>query len=387
MPELSVILPTYNERGNVPAMVNALANVLNGIDYEVIIVDDDSDDGTASLGRHLAQSNPRVRIIQRIHRRGLASACVEGMLSSSAPFIAVMDADMQHDERILPTMLDLMRRESLDVVVGSRHVEGGSMGAFAKKRVALSDAGRYLANLVGKLPVIDSMSGYFMVSRAYLDEVAHSLSCKGFKILLDLLLSSSRPVRVKEVPYVFRSRLQGESKLEPLVALEYLELLIDKALGQWIPTLYVIFALIGTLGLICHLSLVYLLIHFIGSPLATAQLTSSLVIIAVNFVLNNQLTFRAVRLKGVRMLAGLAMFYTACLIGLIANVQFAKYLNSFGVPWYAASLAGIIIGSVWNFGVSRVAVWRIRRPHISRGPQTQPAESHVAAKAMRNNNN
>ena len=385
MPELSVILPTYNERENVPAMVHLLAGVLRGIDYEVVVVDDDSTDGTAELVRQLAQSNPQVRVIHRIHRRGLSSACVEGMLASSAPYLAVMDADLQHDERILPNMLELIRREQLDLVVGSRHAAGGSMGGFEKGRVALSDAGRRLANLFGRVPVSDPMSGYFVVNRNYLNEVVHSLSGKGFKILLDLLLSAERPVRVEEVPYTFRNRLRGESKLEPLVGLEYLELLVDKTLGQWLPTSYVFFGLVGAVGLICHLALVFLLIRFGRLSLSVAQTASSMVIIALNFMLNNQLTFRAARLKGLRALRGLALFYAACFIGLIANVQFADYLARFGVPWYGASLAGIIIGSVWNFGVSRATIWKVKHTRSAPAKQLEVAETQVGVDSSLNN--
>ena len=383
MPELSVILPTYNERENVPVMLSLLADVLKNVDYEVIVVDDDSYDGTAGLVRELAQSNPRLRIIQRIHRRGLASACVEGMMASSAPYLAVMDADLQHDERILPAMLDLLQRESLDVVVGSRHVAGGSMGEFQKNRVVLSDMGRGLANLFGKVPVTDPMSGYFVLTRKYLDEVVHSLSAKGFKILLDLLLSSKRPVHVKEVPYTFRNRLRGESKLEPLVGLEYLDLLVDKTLGQWLPTTYLFFAFVGGLGLLFHIVLVFLLINFSRLSLLTAQTLSSVVIIAFNFALNNQLTFRSVRLRGLRMLQGLAIFYACCFVGLVANVRFAEYLSSFRVPWYAASLAGIIVGSVWNFGISRATIWNMKRTR--RSNESHPGKSPMAAEPSTTN--
>jgi dolichol-phosphate mannosyltransferase len=302
-------------------------------------------------------------VIHRIHRRGLASASVEGMMASSAPYIAVMDADLQHDERILPAMLELIKREHLDLVVASRRAEGGTMGEFAKTRVALSEAGRRLAVLIVRTPVSDPMSGYFIVSRSYLDEVVHSLSCKGFKILLDLLASARRPLRIKEAPYTFRSRLRGESKLDTLTLLEYLELLLNKTLGRWLPIAYLLFAMVGTLGLACHLLLVSILIRTAGLPLANAQTISGVIVIAVNFFLNNQLTFRPMRLKGMRILWGLGAFYAACLIGLIANVRLAGYLHSLGAPWYGASLMGIIAGSIWNYGVSRVAIWRMSRPH------------------------
>jgi dolichol-phosphate mannosyltransferase len=361
MPELTIVLPTFNERENIPGVIACLANVLLGIDYELIFVDDDSEDGTAELVAQLAQGDRRLRVVHRINRRGLSSACVEGMMASSAPYIVVMDADMQHDERILPAMFDLIRRERLDIVVGSRRVEGGSMGNFAKPRLALSDAGRRLAGLVVKNLPSDPMSGYFIVSRTYLQDVVRSLSGKGFKILLDLLASSKRPVRMQEVPYTFRNRQRGESKLDILVGLDYLQLLLDKTLGRWLPVGYLLFALIGGLGLLCHLLLVSALYYLMRLTLPSAQAISGAVVIAANFMLNNQLTFRAMRLKGIRLLRGLALFYAACAIGLVANVRFAQYLSFFGVPWYVSSLAGIVVGSVWNYALSKVLVWRMVR--------------------------
>src|SRR3954452_10881823 len=176
MPELAVILPTFNERENLPVITERLHSVLTGIDYEIVIVDDDSPDGTAALGRQLAQNDWRIRVVHRINRRGLASACVEGMLASSAPFIAVMDADLQHDETILPAMLLKLRQEKLDLVVGTRHADGGDMGEFASNRVALSEAGRRMSQLVARATISDPMSGFFMLRRSFLDEVVHSLS-------------------------------------------------------------------------------------------------------------------------------------------------------------------------------------------------------------------
>src|ERR1700704_1604211 len=227
MPELAVVLPTYNERDNIGPVLSALEQALEGLDYEVVIVDDDSDDGTAGVARQLALSDSRIRVIQRINRRGLASACVEGMMASSATYLAVMDADMQHDERILPAMLRKLKDEKLDVVIGSRNAAGGSMGTLAGQRVALSQFGRKVGKLVTNTDVSDPMSGFFVVDRRFLEEVVRSLSLTGFKILLDMLATSRRPVRVGEVGYTFRPRQRGESKLDFLAGLEYLELILD----------------------------------------------------------------------------------------------------------------------------------------------------------------
>ena len=235
MAEFAVIIPTLNECPNIAPMVHALASVLRDIDFEIVFVDDDSTDGTASRVLELSRSDPRVRLIHRINRRGLASAAVEGMMATNAPFLAVIDGDMQHDETVLPEMLSLLKGGGVDLVVGTRHRKGGSTGEFSRARLALSQLGRRLSTFVCRADVSDPMSGFFALRREYLDEVVRDLSCIGFKILGDLLASSRRPVRIVECGYTFRNRLHGESKLDLLVGLDYLELLIDKSIGQWIP--------------------------------------------------------------------------------------------------------------------------------------------------------
>src|SRR3954447_21232692 len=201
MPELSIILPTYNEQANLISMITCLETALGELDYEVVIVDDDSPDGTSALARSLAQQDHRVRVIQRIGRKGLSSATVEGMLSTSSPYLAVMDADLQHDETVLPRMLERLKQEGLDLVIASRKVEGGSLGEFAAHRRKLSDLGTRLSRMICRADVSDPMSGYFILTRAYFQEVAHSLSSTGFKILLDLIASAKRPIRFAEVGY------------------------------------------------------------------------------------------------------------------------------------------------------------------------------------------
>jgi dolichol-phosphate mannosyltransferase len=360
VPELAVVIPTFNERENLPVLIDRLHRTLLGISYEIVIVDDDSPDGTAALAREIAERDSHVRIIHRIHRRGLASACIEGMLATSAPCIAVMDADLQHDETILPAMLNRLRSEAVDLVVGTRHADGGSMGQFARRRVALSQAGRWMSRLVCRTSLTDPMSGFFMLTRTYLDEVVHSLSNSGFKILLDLIASSARPVRIAEVGYSFGKRLHGESKLDVLVGLEYFQLLADKFLVGLVPVTYIVFAAVGSIGVVGHLALVSVLLTF-GVSFFAAQMAGSLVVIALNFFLNNLLTFRSMRLRGRRLITGLLLFYAACLVGLLANLQFAEAFREVGAPWHLAALAGILLGSVWNYWISSIFIWRVNR--------------------------
>ena len=366
MPELTVVVPTFNERENVACTVRALAGALRGIDYEVIFVDDDSADQTAAAVRVLAQADPRVRVIQRIRRRGLASAVVEGFLASSSDYLAVIDGDMQHDERVLPEMLAKIKAEQLDIVIGTRNSEGGSMGSFAGSRVRLSHAGRRVAAWVAKSHVSDPMSGFFLLTRAYFEEVAHGLSGAGFKILLDLLATAQRPVRIGEVGYTFRTRRFGTSKLNTLVGLEFLELLLDKKLGRWLPVSYLIFGLVGGFGVLVNLALTEMFLHW-GQSFRHALLSATSLVIALNFFLKNSLTFRARRLKGLRAAAGLAVFYAACGAGLVMNLFLAENLSHSGVARWAAALFGVLFSSVWNYGVTSLFVWGINQRGATAG--------------------
>ncbi len=359
--ELAVVVPTFKERANVEPLLALLEAALQGVEYEVIFVDDDSPDETAALIRTIANKNPRVRVLQRIGRRGLASACIEGMLATPARYIAVMDADLQHDERILPRMLHLLKNDGLDLVIGSRHVEGGSMGEFARNRVLLSGLGARLSRMVCHCTLSDPMSGFFIVDRRFFEEVVHRLSALGFKILVDLVSSCRRPVRFGEVPYEFRSRQSGESKLDLNVGIEYISLLLDKLIGGVIPVRFVLFGFVGALGLFVHLATLALLTFKGGLGFVRAQAVATVVAMTFNFLLNNIVTFRDRRLRGWKIVPGLISYYIACSLGALANLSLAKLIITAGFPWYIAGACGMIVSSVWNYGVNTIFTWRRAR--------------------------
>src|SRR6202453_1340792 len=359
--ELAVVIPTYNEIQNIPLVLAALERTLRGIEWEVVFVDDNSPDKTAELIRVLALTNRRIRVLERIGRRGLSSACIEGMLATPAPYIAVMDADMQHDESILPRMLERMKSEHLDVVVSSRKIEGGSMGELASERIWLSDLGTRISKLVCRCDVSDAMSGFFMVDRAYFQQVVPRLTGAGFKILVDLLSSSPSSPRLREVPYCFRNRQQGESKLDINVELEYLYLLVDKLIGRWVPTRFVIYVLVGSLGLMVHLGVLALLYYRGHADFTVSQVTATFTAMTFNFLLNNVVTFRDRRLRGWRIVTGLLTFYLACSLGALMNVSLAKFLLDSHVAWYLAGILGMATSSVWNYGVNTILTWRRSR--------------------------
>jgi dolichol-phosphate mannosyltransferase len=367
--DLAVVIPTYNERDNIPRLLECLSNVLRGISYEVIIVDDDSPDGTAEAVRKIAMRARNVRLIRRVGRRGLASACLEGMLSSSAPYIAVMDGDLQHDESTLPHMFDLARSANLDVVVASRNLKGASMGQLSRSRVRLSNLGLSLSRLILNTEVSDPMSGFFLLDRRFLDEVIYRTSGVGFKILVDLLGSARRPVKLAEVPYTFRTREVGESKLDLAVSLEYLYLVLDKLIGDLIPLRFAMYILVGALGVILHVGALALLYLDGHASFRTSQIVATFLAMTFNFLLNNLITYRDTRLQGKQLLTGILTFYTACSVGSAINLSVSENLLGHGLPWLLCGFAGLAISSVWNYGVTSVTTWRRRTAAVLRSPQ------------------
>ncbi len=355
---LAVVIPTYNERENVRILVAGLRSVLDGISWEAIFVDDDSPDGTADEIRKIGATDRSIRLIHRIGRRGLASASVEGMLSTCAEVIAVMDADLQHDESALPTMLECMKDDEVDIVVATRNAHGGSKGDFEKNRVVLSDFGARLSTLVCKTHLSDPMSGFFMLRRSYLLEVVRRLSATGFKILVDLVASADRKLRIIEVPYEFRMREHGESKLSVSVGLEYIYLLTEKITHGLIPIRFAMFMLVGGCGLIVHLFTLSVFFLLLNTQFLTGQVIATVTAMTANFFLNNVITFRDSQLHGWRLLRGLFMFYLICSFGALTNITVAQYVFTHSWPWVLAAIAGVMVSSVWNFVVSSLFAWQ-----------------------------
>jgi len=230
--ELSVVIPTYNEKDNIRPLLGKIEAALEGVAWEAIFVDDDSPDGTSEVIRKISQSDPRIRCLQRIGRRGLSSACIEGMLASSATYLAVIDADLQHDAALLGGMIETLRGGMFDLVIGSRYVEGGQVGEWSSQRAMMSRFATWVSRLVVKADLKDPMSGYFMLKRSFFLQVVRRLSGRGFKILLDICASSTEEIKFKELPYQFGLRVSGESKLNQAVLFEYGMMIVNKLPGR-----------------------------------------------------------------------------------------------------------------------------------------------------------
>ena len=368
--QLAIILPTYNERANLRPLVARMDGALAGLNWEAIYVDDNSPDGTADEARAIGLEDPRIRVIQRIGRRGLASAAIEGMLATSAPYVAVMDADLQHDPTLLPQMLASLTSGDYDLAYASRFADGASTEEWGRPdRVKASGLANAIARKVTGVELTDPMSGYFMLPAATLRADAHRLSGVGFKILLDILATVDQPLRVKEFPLNFAARTEGESKLDRTVVFEFLVGLYDKWLGRIIPTRFALFGTIGGVGVVVHMAVLAAVLAVLGEQFAyhnwsaqtdfiVAQTSAAVVAMSFNFVLNNELTYADKRLRGLLpLLRGWAKFALTCSVGLLANVGVAAVLLRMGFHAYPAAIIGIVVGSVWNFALSSKFVW------------------------------
>lgn len=360
LPQLSVVVPTFNERDNVTVLYRRLEATLADIAWEVVFVDDNSPDGTWEVVRGLARQDSRVRCIRRIGRRGLSGACIEGILASSAPYAAVIDADLQHDETQLPKMVGLLQSGEAELVVGSRYIEGGSADSFNKGRAGASQLATEVAKRVLKVEIADPMSGFFMIRRDKFEQLAPKLSTQGFKILLDIIATAEGRLRTIEVPFTFGSRQHGESKLDSMVALDFLGLVLAKLTHDVVSLRFLLFAMVGSIGLVVHLTTLFIALEVFRAPFPEAQAAGALVAMTSNFILNNFLTYRDQRLKGFAILRGLLLFYLVCSVGLFANVGVAFSVYDQEPIWWLAGAAGALMGVVWNYAMSGLFVWRKR---------------------------
>jgi len=361
---LSLVLPTYNEAKNIPELLPKLEEILTGIEHEIIIVDDDSPDGTWHIALELAQGREDLHVIRRLGRRGLSSAVIEGFLAAKGDVFAVMDADGQHDFELLPALYHAVRSGS-GIAVGSRYVEGGSVGEWDERRQVLSRIATRLALFLCAVKVKDPMSGFFAIERSLFERVVTKLNPKGFKILLDLLVCVPRETQVTEHPFTFRKRLHGQSKLSLRVQVDFLEYLYDVTVGKYIPLTFVKYSLVGTLGVFVHLCAYYAITRFVlqsshpsvgGFSIAVIGATETAIVF--NFFLNNIWTFAGQRLQGKQAAVGFLKFNIACLFGALVNWGVSTSL--FALKWqeFLAVFLGAMAGVMWNYTVNRIFTWK-----------------------------
>ena len=357
-PLLTIILPTFNEAGNIALIVAKIAAALPSTPHEIIVVDDNSPDGTATVTRELSEKYPYLRCIRRVGRRGLSGACLEGMMAASAPVVAVMDADMQHDEAILPAMLAEINAGA-DLVVGSRYTGDGSTGAgFSSTRAKGSQMATWLAGLITGNLISDPMSGFFMMRRDVADHVVSEVSSDGFKILFDIVSRIGPSLKIKEVPFTFRQREVGESKLGALVTIQFIGLLLSRLTGGYLPGQFLLFALVGMSGLVVHMSMLYLLTGYAGFGFTQSQLLATIIAMTTNYLINNNLTYAHKKLRGIHFFTGLLSFCAVCSLGAIANISISTQIFQWKSSVGIAGLAGALMSSVFNYSVTKLVTWR-----------------------------
>ena len=357
--ELSIIIPTLNESGNIEKLVRSISDTITQISYEIIFVDDDSEDGTIDKVKKIALSHHNIRFIKRIGRRGLSSASIEGMMASDSKYIAVMDSDLQHDESLIPKMLEKIQAQHLDIVIASRFAKNSVVNGLSNHREKISKIGNYICNNITGIKLTDPLSGFFMVRREVINSIEQKLTGKGFKILLDILTSYKSEIKYCEIPMNFRPRHSGESKLDMLVILEFLILILDKTAGHLIPIRFLLFIMVGFTGLFIHFIFLTAQMKFLQMPFFQSQLIATLCAMTTNFFINNIFTYRDKRIKGFKnTLLGLLYFYVACSIGAFVNIQTALFLYNNSIAWWLSGFIGCILGSVWNYGITSYVTWR-----------------------------
>ncbi len=361
--QLSVIIPTYNEKDNIEEILNRLEKTLKNISYEVIFVDDDSPDGTAELIREQTKRKQYISLIHRLGRRGLAGAVIEGILSSKSEICAVIDCDLQHDETKLSEMYSLFEKKpNLDLVVGSRFLNEGdiSLGAFSYvRRLGSNLATFYTKKLLG-IKISDPLSGFFMVKRKSFEQYSKRLQTQGFKVLADLVASARQNFVTEEVSYKFKSRYAGESKMTIATGLELLGLIISQIFNGNLSIRFILFCFVGLSGVLIQLLVTGIFMNFSKISFDIAQTFGIVSAMTTNYFFNNLLTFRDRSLKYFELLKGLITFYLICSLGALANFALAHFLYSQLSNWLIASLGGAIFSAIWNFTLSSMFTWKIR---------------------------
>jgi dolichol-phosphate mannosyltransferase len=355
--ELTVVIPTFNERDNIAPLLQRLRRSLDGVEWQGIFVDDNSPDGTAEAVKAFAAEDPRILCLKRVGRRGLAGAVLEGAMASAAPYVGVIDADLQHDETLLPRMLESLRQGEADLAIGTRAMTKAALGqGLSPTRQVGSRFANRLARMVLRTEISDPVSGFFMIRRELVDRVAPHLSSQGFKVLFDIIASQPSPPRIVEFPYVFAERNAGDSKMDGRIIIEYLGLILSKMTGSLLPPRALIFFLVGATGLVVQLAVVNIC-RVLGFAFMSSQVIAAITAMTSNFLINNMVTYRDRRLKGLKLLTGYVRFCLLCGVGLIANVAVASLIHQHTPLWWLASAAGAFAGAAWNYVSTSLAVW------------------------------
>ncbi len=358
---LSVVLPTFNERDNIGPLLEKLNNLYTAYDVEVIVVDDDSTDGTAKAVKAIAHKDSRVRLIRRLGRSGLASAIKEGLLAATGDLAAVMDSDGQHEPEAVFKALELLQEQKLDLVAGSRFLQESEIHGLSHRRTGGSSIANRFARL--SLPkryshITDYMSGFFVIDvEACLPSICR-VDVNGFKFLYELLSISNGNLQVAEVPLTFQPRSYGKSKLDIAILWDFAISLIHTLVFRVLPRRAISFGLVGSGGVLVQLATTEILMAILNQTFQQALPFAVVTAATSNYLINNALTFRSQRLSGKALLKGLIKFLLVASLPVIANVGLATtFYNLVSPNPFIAQMAGIIVVFVWNYAASSRFVW------------------------------
>jgi dolichol-phosphate mannosyltransferase len=376
---LSVIIPTYNESRNVPILIGRLLKTLRSIPHEIIIVDDNSPDGTSDIAEEIASKHDQIRVMRRFTDRGLSSAVVAGMSVAKGDYLAVMDADLQHDESILPKMLRTIRNEGCDLCVGSRNADGGSYGEWSHSRRFISWTATALTKTALRVEIGDPMSGYFMMTRALFLKSAGRINPRGFKILLEFIGRNDN-LKIREIGYTFQNRIHGETKLSASIVKNFLIALVDLKFGRYISPTFFLYAFVGSCGVAVNMA-GFAIGEGLGFPHINTGVLGELdpVYLSVpfgiqlsvisNYIMNNYLTFYEYRHRGLGLLTGFTLFQAVSLIGLVVQTGVFLLMQNAGViplpddplGKYLSNAAGIIVATIGNYYLNLNFTWSAKR--------------------------
>lgn len=377
-PVVSVITPTYNEAANVPILVERLHRALEGVPHEIVIADDDSPDRTWEVAEGLAAEDPTITVMRRFHDPGLSASVLDGMSVARGRVLAVIDADLQHDESILPDMVQRIVDGDADVCVGSRSTVGGGYGDWTASRRFVSWVATLIARLLLRVPVSDPMSGYFVIDREAYERTAPSINPQGFKILLEFV-GRNPDLRVAEVGYEFSRRLHGETKLNRSVIRAYLLGVAELRLGRQVDPVFLLYVLVGLVGLAVN-SLAFAAAEALGfptvttglneeiDPIATSFVFSLQLSIVVLFVLNNEFTFWEHRYRGWKLLPAFVVYEAMTLVGTGVHIAVFTFLQETGfllsilggATRTVHNLAGAVAALIINWYLNTTYLWRRR---------------------------
>lgn len=360
---VSLIICTLDESASIAGVLHEASQVLAHCSHEIIVVDDSADERTADVVRDFGASRPWVRVLRRQGARGLASAAIAGWDAARGVRLAICDGDGQHDLQQLPAMLAQMDAGA-DLVAASRYIDGDTGLSWTRSAMSRIATWATTTLLVGGLT--DPMSGFFAMTRPTYEAARPRLSGVGFKILVDVVASSPRRLRMAETPAVLRTREHGMSKLDLRVVADLGALLIEKRTRGLIPVRLAMFGAVGLTGVAVHMAVLSVL--HLALPFWLAQIGAILSAMSWNFWINNILTFRDVRLRGAAMWRGVLAFYVACLGGGLISEALATLLHNEGVNWMASGVAGALAAGLWNYYASRRGTWG-----VGRSARPQPA--------------